>query len=360
MSTTTTYTGVRIVDMPDLGAVTDNSSVVGEHAGSGRFAATALRTYVAGLGTTNVGRNLIHNPLFNIGQRGTGPFITSTYTLDRWVLATNLDTVSVIQTPLGETNRAAIGDDEANVCLAASVTGNAGAAAYTQIYQSIENVRRLAGKTVTVSLWAHTFSGTGKLGVAYVQSFGTGGSPSTSVGLTPVGATPTLTTLPVRYSFTFTLPGMSGKTVGTNGDSYSRLTFFCSSGATNNGVASGIGVQTAGFILWGVQLEVGSVATPLEKPDPQYELANCQRFFQLGQMISSAYNAAGANVTTSINLPVTMRATPTVVVTPAFAGNVTAIAGAAYNATSLSFSATVTAANTNSTFGCTYTASADL
>jgi pectate lyase-like protein len=46
MSTTTTYTGVRIVDMPDLGAVSDTSSVVGEHLGSGRFAATALRDYV--------------------------------------------------------------------------------------------------------------------------------------------------------------------------------------------------------------------------------------------------------------------------------------------------------------------------
>ena len=45
MSTTTTYTGIRIVDMPDLGAVTADSSVVGEHAGSGRFGMTALRAY---------------------------------------------------------------------------------------------------------------------------------------------------------------------------------------------------------------------------------------------------------------------------------------------------------------------------
>ena len=43
---TTTYTGVRITDMPDLGAVTDSSSVVGEHAGSGRFGALAFRNYI--------------------------------------------------------------------------------------------------------------------------------------------------------------------------------------------------------------------------------------------------------------------------------------------------------------------------
>lgn len=37
---------VRIADMPDLGAVTDDSSFVGEHAGSGRFSALALKSYL--------------------------------------------------------------------------------------------------------------------------------------------------------------------------------------------------------------------------------------------------------------------------------------------------------------------------
>ena len=41
-----TLGGIRIVEMPGIGAVTDDSSVVGEHAGSGRFGAIALRTYV--------------------------------------------------------------------------------------------------------------------------------------------------------------------------------------------------------------------------------------------------------------------------------------------------------------------------
>src|SRR4029077_1849607 len=45
MSTTTTYTGVRIVDMPDLGAFTSGSSIVGEKAGSGRFSAASLGGY---------------------------------------------------------------------------------------------------------------------------------------------------------------------------------------------------------------------------------------------------------------------------------------------------------------------------
>ena len=45
------FGGVRIADMPDLGVFTDASSVVGEKAGSGRFAAAALLSYFSsGLG----------------------------------------------------------------------------------------------------------------------------------------------------------------------------------------------------------------------------------------------------------------------------------------------------------------------
>ncbi len=39
---------IRIVEMPDLGSVTDATSFVGERSGSGRFSATALRNYVSG------------------------------------------------------------------------------------------------------------------------------------------------------------------------------------------------------------------------------------------------------------------------------------------------------------------------
>ena len=52
--TTGTFPGVRIVDMPDLGAVNDASSVVGERAGSGRFSAPAFRSYVSSYLGTNV------------------------------------------------------------------------------------------------------------------------------------------------------------------------------------------------------------------------------------------------------------------------------------------------------------------
>jgi hypothetical protein len=66
---TTTYTGVRITDMPDLGPVTDSSSVVGEHAGSGRFGAIALRDYVSANLVTQAEIDALHLP-FNVRAYG--------------------------------------------------------------------------------------------------------------------------------------------------------------------------------------------------------------------------------------------------------------------------------------------------
>ena len=46
--------------------------------------------------------------------------------------------------------------------------------------------------------------------------------------------------------------------------------------------AGNIGVQSGTVYLWGVQLEIGSVATPLDYGGtPQQQLAQCQRFFQI-------------------------------------------------------------------------------
>ena len=62
-------TGVRITDMPDLGAVTDTSSVVGERAGSGRFNALALRDYMANTFVTQAAFDALRLP-FNVRAYG--------------------------------------------------------------------------------------------------------------------------------------------------------------------------------------------------------------------------------------------------------------------------------------------------
>ena len=62
----------------------------------------------------DVGRNLIHNPMFNIAQRGGGPFTTAgATTLDRWLMTFSGDTLSVATLALSDTDRSQIGDEAA-------------------------------------------------------------------------------------------------------------------------------------------------------------------------------------------------------------------------------------------------------
>jgi hypothetical protein len=82
---------------------------------------------------------------------------------------------------------------------------------------------------------------------------------------------------------------------------------------------TGLAVNTAITVefntgtLGRIQLEVGSVATPLEKPDPRYDLANCQRFAFMLQSFgfgSGAYSG-GIVFYVPFNFPVPMRTNPT-------------------------------------------------
>jgi hypothetical protein len=297
----------------------------------------ATKGYVdtASTAANNVGRNLIHNSMFNVAQRGAGPWTTNVYTLDRWRVFINLDTASFTQVAAVDGTRTAVGDEELNYVLQNVFIGNADAAAQTEIFQFIENVRRLANKTITISFWATANTGTPKLGVSLDQLFGTGGSPSAAVYGN--GQSVTLATTWARYSLTFTLPSITGKTLGTNNDHSTALNIWYSSGAgAPNAARSGnIGVQSNTVYLWGVQLEIGSVTTPLEKPDPQVELANCQRFYQTVYFHYGGYSGAATSYGVAMLFPVPMRATPTVV--PTFtvqsgcSGSNVGVTNAAYN-----------------------------
>jgi len=303
--------GTRIPDMPDLGAVTDGASFVGESAGSGRFQATALQAYVGASVGNSIGRNLLHNSLFNIQQRGTGPFTAVGLTLDRWKIALVGDTMSVSAAAQTDAGRAQIGDEASAFTLQATVTGGSSAGNYSAVSQTIESVGRLSGKTVTVSFYAFSAQAI-QIGVNLLQSFGTGGSPSASVWAQVTGAAVTTSATWQRFSVTIAVPSISGKTLGLNNDGGTQLWLWLSSGATNSAPAGNVGVQSGTVNFWGMQVEVGSTATPLAKPDPRYELANCQRFYQNGSGRFVYYQQAGAGGGYRITLAMPMRASPTV------------------------------------------------
>jgi hypothetical protein len=259
-----------------------------------------------------VGRNYLHNPLFSIAFRGNGPFTTNGYTADRWIAQVNTDTISWTVGIQNDAARVQIGDEEANRYLSNVFTGSAGAPAYNYMSQRIENVRRLAGKTITLSFWANAAAGTPKIGINLLQSFGTGGSPSTAVRALSPGSSVTISTVWTRYQVTIAIPSISGKTLGSNGDDYTAIELFFSSGATTNSIAGNIGVQAASISLWGMQLEVGPRATQLEKPDPRTDLANCQRFMQSLGFSATGYTPIAAFGGWGFAAPVSMRATPTI------------------------------------------------
>src|SRR4029077_18380338 len=98
----------------------------------------------------------------------------SGYTLDRWRMDLSADAASVSVTTLGDADGTGIGDQEARFAMTCIYVGSAGPAAYTITNQSIENVRRLAGKTVVVSFYA-VADGARKLGISFDQFFGSGG-----------------------------------------------------------------------------------------------------------------------------------------------------------------------------------------
>lgn len=310
----------------------------------------------------NVGRNYLHNPLFNVAQRGAGPFTAAGYTGDRWTNNFSGGSQSFVNNAVTDASRAQIGDEAATWSLTNTFTGAAAVGSYNLISQRIEGIRRLAGKTVTVSFWAATTAGTLKLGVSIDQYFGSGGSPSASVNV--AGIAVTLNTTWARYSATLTLPSIAGKTLGTANDAFSSLNFWYSAEASTFATRSGgVGVQSGTIFLWGVQLEIGTVMTPLEKPDPQQDLAKCQRFYQIGYFNYSGSGTGGVSTSMSQQLPVAFRAAPTFVNTGGgaatnFSNGVIAAAGAPMNS-SFYIAGNPTATGAFAFFG-NYSASADL
>lgn len=213
------------------------------------------------------GKNKIINGDFRVWQRGTtftSP-ATNSYTADRWV--TNQDgsgTVTVSQQSF-TAGTAPVAGYESPFFLRQAVTA-AGTTTFFQMSQRIEDVRTFANQTVTFSFWAKADSS--RTGLVYwEQNFGSGGSATVQSSVFPA---PALTTSWQRFTYTFTLPSISGKTIGTG----SYLIFYIRNGGTVSG---------ANLDIWGAQLEASSTASDFQTATGtiQGELAACQRYFEI-------------------------------------------------------------------------------
>ena len=292
----------------------------------------SVRENLAGSGNT------IINGAFEINQRSFSSTTSSnTYGFDRWKLDTSGGTTYSAQT--FTTGAAPVSGYEAKNYARLVTTGQSGASVFSIFRQFVEDVRTYAGQTVTISFWAKAASGTPKLAVEFTQSFGSGGSPSSAVD--SYAGNVTLSTSWQRYSVTYTLPSIAGKTIGTaDATSYLLTSLWVSAGTDFNARTGSIGIQSNTFDIWGVQLEAGAVATPFRRNanSLQGELAACQRYYYrtvaLGNNAPLGYGAAQLAGTTRyyINVPVPLRAFPTAL---EWTGN-----GADYQQNTLSLGAT--------------------
>lgn len=112
-----------------------------------------------------------------------------------------------------------------------------------------------------------------------------------------------------------------------------------------------------------VKLEIGSVATPFNRQTMAKSLADCQRYYQIGEVQQQVLSAGAGGYSTRIPLPVVMRAAPTM--TPTFTVQTGATGGLTASTTApgavVIFAQTVTAAagGAVNVFG-SWTASAEL
>jgi len=239
-------------------------------------------------------KNKIINGAMEIDQRNAGSAVTinaaaNTYTIDRWLAAGQAaDGVFTVQrstvVPTGFTNSVAITVTTADASIGA-----------TQAYyfrQNIEgyNVSGLgfgsaSAATVTLSFWVRS-SVTGTFGGALNNSAFNRSYPFSyaisavntweykTVTLTGDTSGTWLTDSGIGLAVTWSL-GM-GSTYSGTANAWAGALYLAPTSATNL-----ISTNGATFYLTGVQLEVGSIATPFERRLYNQELAMCQRYYQV-------------------------------------------------------------------------------
>jgi hypothetical protein len=221
------------------------------------------------------GKNKIINGDFGVWQRGTSitGTGTETYSADRflWVGDGSGGTRTFSRQTMGYGDIAGY-EYPYFFRFNQSVAGSG--ASYNYICQRIENANSFAGQTVTFSFWAKASASTTLPAIYARQRFGSGGSSETS---TTVTSNIALTTSWQRFNYTFTVPSIAGKTVGSG--SYLTMDVY-------HPINTTFTIDTFGW-----QLEAGSTATNFTTATGtlQGELAACQRYYQ---RLEAANNAA--------------------------------------------------------------------
>jgi hypothetical protein len=276
-------------------------------------------------------KNRIINGAMVIDQRNAGASYTPTgaapYCLDRWKIDISQNSKLTVQQNAGSVTPPSGFNNYLGVT--SSSAYSVGASDYFVLRQVIEgyNMADLAwgtanAKTITISFWVRS-SLTGTFGGALLNDGVNRSYPFTYTistantweqkSVTIVGDTSGtwLTTNGIGMFVQFGL-GVGSTFSGTAG-AWAGAYYFSATGAT-----SVVGTNGATFYITGVQLEIGTSATPFERRLYGQEFINCQRYYQ-SQLIDIGNSAilsgnvtSGAEYYGSKTLQVAMRAAPTV------------------------------------------------
>jgi hypothetical protein len=234
-------------------------------------------------------RNYMINGGFDYWQRGDS-FSADGYAADRWISASSRGTTSKGTFTTGQTDVSG----EPRYFFQKSWISNSTNYSWDQ---RVEDVRELAGKTVTLSFWAKQ-TGSETLNVRPHQTFGGGGSSPVYLDEKNYAATSSWQ----KFTLTWTIPTLAGKTIGTD-DSTSFVFFIRSAGATTVSIAQ-------------VMLNEGSVAAPFSRAGGSLggELALCQRYYMsFGEYKTSGYiETPDTTLIWNLYLPVQTRTNPNV------------------------------------------------
>jgi len=271
--------------------------------------------------------NRIINGQFDIWQRGAFFNSFTVYNADRWHTAGTEDggifTADVTQQTfaLGQTD--VPGNPNRYVAFQNFITGG-GTNASSIFVQRIEDVRTFNGKQVTVSFWAKGDTA-GTVAVHLRQAFGTGGSPSAPVEI-PGQEILLLNGVWQYYTLTFSIPSITGKTLGTNNNDSLRVRFFTFANAGSSASANLPNPVnfTGTMSLANVQVEEGATATAFEIRELETEISLCQRYFAKNQDLDTVpsivngpgtirFQAAFAADNETLFYPNRMRAAPALV-----------------------------------------------
>jgi hypothetical protein len=272
-------------------------------------------------------RNRIINGDMVIDQRNAGASVTvtadNTYTVDRWKARTSQASKFSVQQNAGSVTPPVGFSNYLGVTSLSAYSVVAGD--YMFLTQPIEgfNIADLNwgtanAKTITVSFWVRS-SLTGTFGGALNNGNNNRSYPFTYT----ISSANTWTQISVTIAgdtsgtwFTTNAQGIAvdfnlgtGSTYSGTAGSWSGSALFSATGAV-----SVVGTNGATFYITGVQLEIGTSATPFERRLYNQELANCQRYFWVNPDNYRYFKARESDRFRACTVPfsVIMRATPTI------------------------------------------------